>query len=311
MILTVTMNASLDKTYRVARLDTGTVMRVREVSDTAGGKGLNVARVAALLGEEVRATGFLGGFNGGRIRTLLFGSGVEDSFVDTGVETRACINVMDDATGESTEFLEPGVPVESGQYAAFIDRYVELVAASDAVTISGSLPKGAPDGFYARLITLAREAGKPVVLDASGQLLREGVAALPTLVKPNRDEIRDLLQETEPLDTDGLVAAIHRLLESGLPCVAVSLGAEGCLFGCQEGVFRGVVPNVQAVNPVGCGDAMVAAFAVGLAQQMPPLETLRLALAVSAASAQCPKTGGFQQEDLANLLPLVRVDKAG
>ena len=115
MILTVTMNASLDKTYRVARLDTGTVMRVREVSDTAGGKGLNVARVAALLGEEVRATGFLGGFNGGRIRTLLSGSGVEDAFVDTGVETRACINVMDDATGESTEFLEPGMPVESGK----------------------------------------------------------------------------------------------------------------------------------------------------------------------------------------------------
>lgn len=124
-------------------------------------------------------------------------------------------------------------------------------------------------------------------------------------------KIRDLLQETEPLDTDGLVAAIHRLLESGLPCVAVSLGAEGCLFGCQEGVFRGVVPNVQAVNPVGCGDAMVAAFAVGLAQQMPPLETLRLALAVSAASAQCPKTGGFRQEDLANMLLLVMFEKAG
>ena len=311
MILAVAMNASLDKTYRVARLEPGTVMRVREVSDTAGGKGLNAARVAALLGEEVRATGFLGGFNGGRVRALLAGSGVEDAFVDTGVETRACINVMDDATGESTEFLEPGAPVEPSRYEAFADRYVELVAASDAVTVSGSLPKGAPEGFCARLVTLAREAGKPVVLDASGQLLREGAAARPTLVKPNRDEIRDLLRETEPLDADGLVAAIRRLMEGGLPCVAVSLGAEGCLFGCGEGLFRGKVPHVRAVNPVGCGDAMVAAFAVGLARRMPPLETLRLALAVSAASAKCPQTGVFRREDLAGLFPLVRIEEAG
>ena len=110
MITTVTMNTSLDKLYRVGRLEDGTVMRVREVVNTAGGKGLNVSKVAALLGERVTATGFIGGFNGAHVRALLAGTGVEDAFVDSGVETRACINVIDCETGSSTEFLEPGLP---------------------------------------------------------------------------------------------------------------------------------------------------------------------------------------------------------
>ena len=310
MIATVTMNASLDKLYKVGRLRDGTVMRVSEVSNTAGGKGLNVAKVAALLGERVAATGFLGGFNGAHVRALLAGTGVEDAFVESGVETRACVNVIDEKTGRSTELLEPGLAVAQERYEEFVGRYRALVAKSDAVTISGSLPEGAPEGFYGRLVEIALREGVPVVLDTSGPLLREGVAAKPTLVKPNREELA-ALTGGEPADEDEIVAAMRGLLDGGLPSIAVSLGAEGCLYACGEGVFKGSVPGARAVNPVGCGDSMVAAFAVGLARRMQLPETFRLALAVSAASAMNAKTGCFDKADLVKLLSRARTEQIG
>lgn len=307
MITTVTMNASLDKLYRVERLSDGTVMRVSEVSNTAGGKGLNVAKVAALLGEKVTATGFLGGFNGAHVRSLLAETGVEDAFVDSGVETRACINVIDGETGSSTEFLEPGPAVAPERYEEFIGRYRALIANSNAVTISGSLPSDAPDGFYGRLVEIARDAGAPVILDTSGMLLREGVASCPTLVKPNREELAALTGREHASEAK-IIETMRGLLNDGLPSVAVSLGAEGCLYACWEGVFKGSVPGVKAVNPVGCGDSMVAAFAVGLARRMPPIETFRLALAVSAASAMDARTGSFSRNDLHMLYANARID---
>lgn len=310
MITTVTMNTSLDKLYRVGRLDDGTVMRVREVVNTAGGKGLNVAKVAALLGEDVTATGFIGGFNGAHIRSLLAGTGIADAFVESGVETRACINVIDGETGSSTEFLEPGPAVAPARYGEFLSRFGDLVAASDAVTISGSLPAGAPDGFYGRLVSVASAAGKPVVLDTSGRLLRDGIVSRPTLIKPNREELGQVTGR-EIRDEAGLVEAVRGLVAGGIPYVAASRGAEGVVFACADGVFRGVVPDVRAVNPVGCGDSMVAAFAVGLARRLPALEMLRLALAVSAASAMDEKTGSFDKRDLAAVSERVRVERIG
>lgn len=310
MITTVTMNTSLDKLYRVGRLVDGTVMRVDEVVNTAGGKGLNVAKVAAILGEDVSATGFIGGFNGAHVRSLLKGTGVADAFVDSGVETRACINVMDGETGSSTEFLEPGPAVAPERYGEFLARYGELVAASEAVTISGSLPKGAPEGFYGRLVSVANEAGKPVLLDTSGRLLRDGLASRPTLVKPNREELGQIAGR-EVRDEAGVVESVRGLVAGGIPHVAASLGAEGVVFACRDGVLRGRVTDVRAVNPVGCGDSMVAAFAVALARRLPTVEMLRLALAVSAASAMNEKTGCFDRADFESVSGRIEIERIG
>ena len=112
-------------------------------------------------------------------------------------------------------------------------------------------------------------------------------------------------------DEAGLVEAVRGLVAGGIPYVAASRGAEGVVFACADGVFRGVVPDVRAVNPVGCGDSMVAAFAVGLARRLPALEMLRLALAVSAASAMDEKTGSLDKRDLAAVSERVRVERIG
>lgn len=300
MITTVTLNAALDKEYRLQTLQPGTVMRVAACEATAGGKGLNVARVASAMGEPVCASGFLGGHTGAQIEEKLRRTPIRPRFVSVAGESRTCINVIED-DGRSTEFLEAGFEADENDLERFLSAYVDLVRESDVITLNGSLPKGCPDDFYAKLIRLARQEGVPVLLDSSGTALLRGLEALPALVKPNRDELRGLLQ-TDDCGMDQSIEAAKRLHARGIPYVVLSMGEEGALMVCAEGVFRGTPPAVTAVNTVGCGDAMIAAFAVALYRDYKPQEMLRYALAVSAASAMHPATGGVDPKTAHALL---------
>lgn len=308
MITTVTLNASVDKLYLVESVSPQTVMRVKEVHNTAGGKGLNVARVAALAGERVRAVGFLGGFAGGYISAMLKDQGIETDFTQISGETRSCINIRDLSTGKHTEFLEPGAQITREDLNAFLKVYRRAVAESEVIAISGSVPQGTPLEFYGELVRMAREAGRLVLLDTSGGLLVRGVKAAPTLVKPNSDEIAQLLGAPAG-SREELIAAAQRLHSEGIPIVAVSLGKDGVLVACAEGIFQGTTPDIPVVNTVGCGDSMVAGFAVGLARKWPVEETIRFASAVSTANALTMETGFFRQEDLDRLHNQIEVIK--
>ena len=176
------------------------------------------------------------------------------------------------------------------------------------VTISGSVPKGTPPDFYGRLIRYAKERGIRVLLDTSGQLLRDGAAARPTLIKPNTDEIEQLLGAPAKSEEE-LIAAAEKLRDGGIEIVVISLGKDGALIACRDGVFRGVTPDIPVVNTVGCGDSMVAGFAVGLSRGYSLPETIRFAMAVSTANALTMETGYFKTEDLESLLGQVSVHK--
>lgn len=307
MILTVTLNAAVDKLYLVEQLTDYTVMRVKECHNTAGGKGLNVSKVAALLGETVIASGFVGGHTGNSIESMLEQQGVVSRFTHTVSETRSCINVRDLSTGKHTEFLEPGAPVTENETKAFLEEFRELLPQADIVCISGSVPKGISSDFYGTLIHEAKEKGKRVVLDTSGELLIQGVKALPDLVKPNTDEIAQLLGRQVSSEEE-LLAAAKELKQSGISTVVISLGKEGALVVCDEGIYRGYPPKIEAVNTVGCGDSMVAGFAVGMSRGLSMKETFRIALAVSAANAMHMETGNFEQAVYEHLLPQARIE---
>lgn len=294
MITTVTLNAALDKEYRLKTLQPGTVMRVAGCEATAGGKGLNVARVASALGHPVCASGFLGGHTGAQIEEKLCRTPIQPRFVSVAGESRTCINVIED-NGRSTEFLEAGFCVRQQDLDRFLSAYEALLRESDVVTLNGSLPKGCPVDFYAKLIGLARQREVPVLLDSSGDALLQGLKAQPTLVKPNRDELCSLLGAEDCQPEQGVKAA-EELHRQGIPYVVLSMGKDGALMVCREGVFRGIAPAVTAVNTVGCGDSMMAAFALALCRGDAPQEMLRYALAVSAASAMHPATGGVDPE---------------
>lgn len=293
MIATVTLNASIDKAYQLAcPLVDGTVMRVETCIDNAGGKGMNAARAVATCGEDVLATGFVGGNNGRLLCELLDADGIAHDFVHVAAETRCCVNVLE-PNGRSTEFLEPGRPVSEAEVAAMREKIAEVAARADVVTFNGSAPAGAGEDIYRTLVEVVRAAGKPAILDTSGKLLVGSLAARPTMIKPNTDEICAILGK-KPESIDEIVAAAREVHERhGIEKVVVSLGGDGSVMACSEGVFRGRAPKIDVVNPVGSGDTMVGAFAVAMARGMSVEE--QLAYAMSCASANCltASTGHF------------------
>ncbi|MFE0423044.1 1-phosphofructokinase family hexose kinase, partial [Streptomyces sp. NPDC058953] len=178
-ILTVTLNAALDITYRVPVLTPGTSQRVSDVRERPGGKGVNVARVLAALGHETVVTGFAGGPAGTVLRELLAPLAPYDALVPIAGNTRRTDAVVDTNGGDTTQLNEPGPVVSPGEWTRFLDTYENLLKDADAVALCGSLPPGIHVGAYAELIRRAHARGVPAVLDTDGEPLRRGIAARP------------------------------------------------------------------------------------------------------------------------------------
>ncbi len=308
MILTVTLNAAIDKRYVVEGYQVGEVNRVKACSYVPGGKGLNVSKPASIYGAEVVATGFVGGHAGNYIEDALKPFGIQSEFYHVKEESRSCINIWDEVNGVQTEFLEPGFTLSEEDFRGFEEKFRSLLPEAEVVAMSGSVPKGLDGTAYQRLVKLVKDAGKPVILDTSGKLLEMGIQALPTLIKPNIDEIRMLTGKTCENIQD-IVDAAKEIHKKGVEFVAVSLGAEGSLVVGEEGIFRALVPKIDAVNTVGCGDSMIAGFAIGLKERLSLEEMLRKASAISAASAMREETGFFVMEDMEKLLPQIQIKK--
>ncbi|MFF9785537.1 1-phosphofructokinase [Streptomyces nigrescens] len=301
MILTVTLNAALDITYRVPRLHPHTTNRVTEVSERPGGKGLNVARVLAALGHRTVATGFAGGGTGAALRALLAETEVTDALVPVGGATRRTVAVADAATGDTTQLNEPGPVVSPAEWDTFLGTYRELLADARAVALCGSLPPGVPVDVYARLTRAARSAGVPVLLDTSGEPLRRGLAARPDLAKPNADELAALTGSTEPL------RAARDARRRGAHAVAASLGADGMLAVTADGAWQAAPPRRIAGNPTGAGDSAVAGLLSGLVEELPWPDRLTRAVALSAATVRAPAAGEFDAATYEELLSRVVV----
>lgn len=307
MITTVTLNVAIDKAYVIGEFKQGEVMRVLQCTNTAGGKGLNVAKVAKLCGEDVLATGFVGGHAGAYVEDLLAEQQVKSEFVHVASETRSCINILAE-DGSSTEFLEPGAPVTEAEVQEFLKEFEGIVDRSEVVTISGSVPKGVATDIYASMIQTIKGKGKKVILDTSGKLLEEGIKALPTMIKPNSDEISALLG-VDINNRDELIENGKKLQAMGIEYVVISLGGDGALVVTKDAVYHGQPPKITPVNTVGCGDSMVAAFAVGLAREYSIEECLKYAVSVSAANALTMATGSFKEEDQKKLYEQAVVTK--
>lgn len=308
MITTVTLNASIDKAYWMDEtMQYGKVMRVASCRNSAGGKGLNVARIIKLCGEDVQATGLVGGYNGAYLEDLLSKDGIQHQFEHIQGETRCCINILDKIYG-STEYLEPGCEVTDEEEQKFIHLFDRIIDESDVITISGSIPKGLKPDIYERMIRQVKSKGKKVILDTSGKLLKIGIQACPTMVKPNKDEIEQLYNKQ--------IKSMHDVLECakdlhyrGIPYVVISLGSEGALMVCDQGIYHVKPPKIEVINTVGCGDSMIGALAVSLKRNDSPKMALKYAAAVAAANALSPNTGDFEPQNCRKIMELVKVNE--
>lgn len=304
-ITTVTLNAAIDKTYYLAEIVKGKVMRAQKVMAAAGGKGINVARVIRQLGhEDVAVTGFVGGYNGRFIAEQVRELGIAEEFVKVAGESRLCLNFIDRRDGSSTEVLEPGPDLWPEQAEEMKAKLRMLASQSRLVIFSGSIPQGLPGDFYADLIRIAASSGAEVFLDASGEPLAYGLEAVPQLIKPNEDEIRPWMTGS---GEDALAAALNQLMEKGISNVVVTLGAEGALAGIKGRIYRVHIPRVEAVNTVGCGDAFMAGFAYGYVRNWTPENCLRHAAAAGCANALSPIAGDLYVSDHEKLVQEVSV----
>lgn len=293
MITTITLNASIDKAYRLSgALIPGTVMRLVSCDNSAGGKGLNCARAIATCGEPVLCSGFVGKNNGRMLTELLDEASLSHDFVQINSETRCCINVLDDA-GVSTEFLEPGPVVSSDELQAMHQKLDYLITQSDLITFNGSAPQGMRPQDYTHLVQQVLERGLPCIVDTSGANLSSVLEVCPTLIKPNADEIAhivdvDLRSEAE------LIRAAQRLVHTyHIPYLVISLGKAGAFMLHKQRVWRGYAPTIDVINPVGSGDTMVGALGVGLLRGMEPDKLLAFAMSCATANCLSERTGSF------------------
>lgn len=308
MILTVTLNAAIDKRYEVENLRVGQVNRVKKTAYTAGGKGLNVARIISQAGEKAVATGFAGGYTGMLIQALAKKEGITADFVSIPEESRTCINIFDTAAGSQTEFLEEGPVISQESVAGMKEKYEALLTEAEVVTISGSVPRGIDADLYRYMMEKAAEKEVPVLLDTSGSLLKESVQAKPLLIKPNQDEIFQLTGRKMEREED-LLEAGTQLVNQGIRYVVISLGGDGALLFSENGIWKSVIPKVETVNTVGCGDAMLAGLAMAIRRGLKEEEMLHSAGAIATASALCRETGYFRKADYKAIYPQVQVEK--
>ena len=290
MILTVTMNPSIDISYPLETLHLDTVNRVDKVSKTAGGKGLNVTRVLAEIGDPVSATGLIGGSTGQFILDHL-DQEIGKEFFEIQGETRNCIAILHE--GQQTEILEKGPSVSEEEGQAFLDHYEALFPDVAVVAISGSLPAGLPLDYYVKLVERARKAGKPVVLDCSGASLEKALVApvQPTVIKPNNEELSQLLGYEVTKDLNQLKEVLQSDLFKGIEWVIVSLGADGAFAKHGDVFYKVDIPKIEVVNPVGSGDSTVAGISAGLNSGKDDAALLTHAMVLGMLNAQEKMTG--------------------
>ncbi len=306
-IVCTTLNAAIDKRLYVDQFEAGQVHRVRLVRVSAGGKGVNVARVAHALGAPVIATGFAGGGNGAWIQQKLEEIGLTQRWVTIAEETRVCLNIIS-ATGESTELLESGPNIVDQEADEFLQLWRELCTPGRWMTLSGSLPGKLSADYYGRLIAEARQSGAHVILDTSGDAIQYGAKYGPHTIKPNEDEFRQWFGE-EARDEKAIRRHAEQLGKQGLENLIVSLGKDGCIAAKPDGqLWRAYPPVIEAVNTVGSGDAFVAGWTVACAAGMETSEALRYAIAAGTANALHEETGCVRNEDVRRITELVRIE---
>lgn len=308
MILTITLNPSVDINYKLEHFNLDNVNRVKSVGKTAGGKGLNVAHVLRQLGEKTAASGFLGGSLGGFIRKEINRKGIEDFFVEIEGDTRNCIAIIHE--GQQTEILESGPTINEKESMDFLNKYSKDIEQATYITISGSTPEGINDKYYSQLIEIAHKNQKPVLLDTKGSLLKTTLLCnyKPFLIKPNQEELGDLVGKTLGSEKE-IVLALQEKDFQGVEWVVVTLGGNGAIVKHLEKLYRVRIPKVDVVNPVGSGDSVIAGFAAGLSRGLGEEELIKFGLTMGTLNAIEEETGSIDVNKINWCMDAIKVEQ--
>ncbi len=282
-IATITLNPAIDQTLKVNNFQPNRVNRAQSMQSEASGKGVNVASFLVDYDHAVSVTGYLGQGNSAIFEQFFASKQIEDRFVRIPGSTRTNVKVVDEANQQTTDINQPGLNPPPETLDALMEIIIQLSSSCDWFVLSGSLPPGVPPTIYATLITQLKQQGKQTLLDTSGEALRTGVRANPTIIKPNVEELQQLTGQPLAGEVEILRAA-RQLLNKDLRLVVVSMGKQGALFVEQASALLATPPDITIKKTFGAGDAMVAGLIAAQLQNLSLADSARLATAFSLAA---------------------------
>ncbi|MFL5871463.1 MAG: 1-phosphofructokinase family hexose kinase [Solirubrobacterales bacterium] len=311
MILTVTLNAAIDRTVAVPNFRLGQRHRAVDARTVAGGKGVNVARALKLLGKPVIAAGLAGGATGTRILERLAEESILNAFTRIDGESRTNLSVVDPTTGEQTEINERGPEISDTEIDRFLEKLLYLAQGASVCVLAGSVPPGAPPDVYARLVSELRALGVLTVLDTDGQPMRAALRAEPDVVAPNASEAEEAVGH-EFNDSDDLTLGLSGLLEMGAG-EAIITSVEGCVAIVGDGIgkrhYEIRIEPLEPVATVGSGDAFLAGYVAARYDGASVADCLRFGVACGAESTQHFGAGTLDRREVERLLPRVEVSE--
>ena len=308
MILTVTLNAAVDRTLVVPSLTLGHRHRSSEGVALAGGKGINVARALRALDAPVLATGLVGGRNGDTIRDGLSEAAIPFDFVEIKSPSRTSTAIVDPTTGTQTEINEHGPSVSPEEAHEFQRRLEFLMEYATAVVFAGSLPANLDESFLASALRVAREEGLYTVVDAPPTVLKAALKAEPSLVSANQHEAESAVG-FDFIEEEDFLRGLGRLVELGAERACVTSPSGYSYLAVENAVFSAHAPKVEALSTIGSGDAYLAGLLAGLLhRKLPPIEAVRLAAGCAAANVETLGAGVFDARRAEELAEEVRVE---
>jgi 1-phosphofructokinase family hexose kinase len=311
VIVTVTLNAAIDRTLTVPNFQRGHRHRASEGLTLAGGKGINIARALKRLDTPVVATGLAGGKTGTRIVEELTAEAILNDFVRISGESRTSTAVVDPTSGEFTEINEWGPRVHEDELEMLREKLQYLSRGASALVFAGTLPRGVEEGFYAESIRDLNRRGVETILDSEGQPLRLATEAEPFLVSPNRREAEALVGQEFDGDEDFLMA-LDAIAELGARNVIITHDS-GCFARFREERrvrrVRVLAPRVEALAPAGSGDVLLAGFLAARFAGEATDDALRSAVAAGAVSTLEVGAGRFEPREVARVATDVRLEE--
>jgi tagatose 6-phosphate kinase len=304
MILVVGLSPAWQRSLELDRVELGGVNRARRVTESAAGKGVNVARMARQLGEKVRLLTVIGGPRGGCVARSLREDGIAAHLVRVAGETRLCQTLLVD--GHATELVEETRPLRRAEVGRVLSHFADAVPKASLVVLTGSVPAGCGDGFYARLAREANRRGVRVLADAQGKQLLHLVRQKPFLVRIARHELAEAAGMAFPNER-ALATAARKLMDRGARWLVVSDGAGRVR--TWPGGESFTPPRVRALNPIGSGDAMMAGIAHRLQQGSDMTEAVLWGIACGTANAIREKAGTLRLADVQGLLAHLQRDR--
>ncbi len=286
MIVTLTINPAIDRVISVDHLAFEDRAYVNSSRECAGGRGLNASYVVHAFGGKTLAVLPSGGDTGKRMESYLSNCGFPLAFVPIRNPIRTNLTITD-RHGLTVNINEAGPTLEKAEVASVERAVREALATASWLLMCGSLPPGVPAGFYGKLISMARQKKVKTLLHADGEALVEGIDAKPTVVTPNQKEADRLLSRTLLTRTHYLEAA-ERIRSMGAESVVLSLGSRGAVAAYPDGLLEALPPRVEALCPIGAGDALSAGYSWAMQRKLNAADALRWGVAAGTASAKLP-----------------------